>query len=60
MLSVLCTQSWAFDLLFNSFLNRGAQDFLSDPLFPSAGDDDSVPVVALERDAESSEGEAVL
>lgn len=49
-----------FGLFFKSFFNRGAQGFPFDPLFPSAGDDDHVPVVALEQDAESSEGEAVL
>lgn len=33
---------------------------LSPPLFPSVGDDDNFPVVALEWDAEGSEGKAVL
>ena len=67
-LSDVHTQSWMFGFAIQVIIHGTAPDFLSvspshllsHPLYPSVGDDDSFPVVALEWDTESSEGEAVF
>lgn len=67
-LSDLRTQSWMFGFVIQVITCEVGQDFLSvshshpcsPPLFPSVGDDDNFPAVALERDTEGSEGKTVL
>lgn len=69
-LSDLRTQSWMFGFVIPIINHVVAQGSLSPcvsnvhppppPLFPCIGNDDHFPVVAVERDTEGSEGEAVL